>query len=64
MYTKVFQILNPIPTFKKTLWRQSLASWITKESEKLIKIDHKTLPQNSEEKNKGKNILTSKLARH
>ena len=37
---------------------------VTKESEKLIKIDHKTLPQNSEEKNKGKNRLTSKLARH
>lgn len=53
----LFQIINPTDTFLKTLWRQSLASWIMKETEKLRKAELKAWSQNSEEKDKDKNIM-------
>lgn len=43
---------KPNCTFLKTVWRQSPASLIMKETEKLIKTELKTLSQNSEERDK------------
>lgn len=59
----LFQIINPIATFLKTFWRQSLASWIMKETEKLRKTELKAWFQNSEEKDKDKNTMMSRMTR-